>query len=300
MSPRTDSPLWMTFPGADKLLGAGWLAWVAGTVALALAAGAPFADAGGVAAVFVVGWILSRQLPEPLDCLRRYHLDEAELIVLGPGRRVRRMAWDAVESVTQDRTVLVLRGRQSLRLPLGAVRRAGAWVPLLVRVVPVVAQMLWARLERGQVRLRPGADPSLGTLAWWALAPAAATAAIAGGLADWALLAGVAGGERAVAWLAAHRREIELQARGVLVAAPRREFLAWGDVVVLHAAGGVGLGRPGREPIVVPDTLRDFWAATPVMELRAQLGPDTPGEVCFRARADGGALAVVGEVEAPH
>jgi hypothetical protein len=250
--------------------------------------------------VLVIGWLLARRLPEPLDCLRRYHLDDTELTTLGPGRRVRRFAWDDVESVTQEPAVLVLRGRRTVRVPLAGLRDAGAWGAVLVRVVPGVAQALWTQLEQGRVRLRPGNDPGIRALAWWAWGPAAVACGLAGGLRGAGLLAGVVAGERLVAWIRARRGEIQLHARGVTLAGRRREVVAWSDVMVLHGVEGVGLARAGRAPVLMPATLRDFWAAAPVIELRAQLGPEVPGEVCFRARVDGGALAVIGEVEAPH
>lgn len=300
MSPRVEPPLWNTFRGSPASVGVGWLAWAAAVALFAWATARPFGEAGGVIPVFVLGWMLARRLPDPLDCLRRYHLDDGEIMVLGPGRLVRRIPWGDVQSVTQERATVVLRGRGVARLPLRALREADALAPILVRVVPLVAQTLWTRLERGRIRLRPAVDPAPRPLLWWAWMPAAVACAIAGGGSGAALLAGVVVGERVVGWLLARSREIQLHPRGLTVAGRRRGFLPWSDVMVLHGAEGVGLARPGHAPVFVPDTLRDFWAAAPVIELRAQLGPEVPAEVCFRARLDGGALAVVGEVEAPH
>jgi hypothetical protein len=43
--------------------------------------------------------------------------------------------------------------------------------------------------------------------------------------------------------------------------------------------------------------LPNFWAAAPVIEMKAQLGPHAPATVHFRVRMQPGGVAVVGEVE---
>src|SRR5438094_370738 len=122
-----ERPLWLTVAGASAVLPLGWVAW------LALAALAPsllaayLGSAGAMLAVVTVGWLLARSAPEPSEGLRRYHLDEAEVIAMGPGRAVRRLPWSQVVTLTEARHALVLEGGgRRLRLPLAApVRRTG-------------------------------------------------------------------------------------------------------------------------------------------------------------------------------
>ena len=292
----SEPPLWLTFPGAGKALGAGWLAWLVGATALGW-----WMDGMGAAlevAVLLVGRLLAGRFPEPTACLRRFHLDDAELVILGPGRRVRRVPWDRLETLAQDRHVLELGARQRVRIPLVALRWAGAWTAVLVKAVPHVAQCLWARLERGTVRLRPDLAPRTGPLVWWALVPAVAALAAGGEGGDWLVVCAAAGMERGMAWLAASAREIQVESRGVLLGMPRRELVAWPELSVQHSRHGIGLARRGHPPHLVPETLRDYWAVAPVLECRARLGTAREAEVCFRARADGGALAVIGEIDA--
>lgn len=297
MTARGDSPLWITFRGAGAGLAVVWSAWIGAAVGLAAMAAGDFAAA--VAAVFfLLGVPLARRLPEPTACLRRFHLDDGELVVLGPGRRVRRLAWGAVESVEREGCALAVRGGRRVRIPLEALRRAGAWTPLLLRVVPQVAQRLWARLERGPVRLRAAVVPAAGPVVWWGVLPMAGAAVAGAPPRTWALLAGIVVVERVVSWLAASGRGIRLEWRGLALGAPRGDVVPWHELAVVHGTHGMGIAPRRGEPRVVPETLRDYWAAAAVIELRARLGADAPAEVYFRARVDGGALAVVGEVEA--
>lgn len=297
MTARSDSPLWITFRGARARLGIAWFAWVGTATVLGWVADG---SATAVAVVaFLLGRVVAGRLPEPTACLRRFHLDDDELVVLGPGRRVRRLAWSAVESVERDRCALAVRGRRRVRIPLDALRRAGGWTPLLLRVVPQVAQHLWARIERGPVRLRPVVTPSANPFAWWAVVPMAGAVAAGTPLRTWPYLVAVVLAERAFAWLAASGRGIRLEWQGIAVGPSRHEVVPWQELAVVHGAGGMGLAPRRGEPRVVPETLRDYWAAAAVIELRARLGTGTPADVHFRARIDRGTLAVVGEIDAP-
>jgi len=302
MSHRPDTPLWLTFRGGAPSLGAAWLSWIVGATLFAWATREPFAEAGGVLPILVVGWLLSRHVPSPIEPFKRYHLDDTELTAMGPGHRVRRIAWAEVESVTQERQGLVVRGSgRTIRVPLHALRSVGGWGIVLVRVVPVVAARLWARLDRGSVHLRPRLDPPFGTTLLWAWVPALLTCVVAAGLRGAALAAAAAIAERVVGWVGARTHGLTLEPRGLTLHGRRTpRFVPWGDVMASATHEGLEVSRPGRDPETLPTSLRDYWAAAPVIELRAQLGPDCPGEVCFRARVDGGSLAVVGEIEAVH
>ena len=62
---------------------------------------------------------------------------------------------------------------------------------------------------------------------------------------------------------------------------------------------GLGVSCDGERAFLVRTSTPSFWAAAPVIELRAQLGGECPGDVHFRVRVDQGALEVVGEIDAP-
>jgi hypothetical protein len=69
-------PLWVTMRGARAGLALGWVAWVA-TAALGAWARAPFAGPpGALVGILTAGWLLARRQASPLECLRRYHLDD--------------------------------------------------------------------------------------------------------------------------------------------------------------------------------------------------------------------------------
>jgi len=83
--------------------------------------------------------------------------------------------------VTQERHALVLTGAgRSVPLPLRALLETSAWGPVLARVVPTLAAELWERLDAGQVRLVPHADPPTASLLWWAYVPATIAGLAAG------------------------------------------------------------------------------------------------------------------------
>src|SRR5262249_58603678 len=88
----------------------GWLAWLAAVATFAPLVAERIGLAGALLVVLGAGWVLARQVPAPIEWLKRYHLDDAEVTVLGPGERVRRLPWSAVENLTQEPRHLALRG----------------------------------------------------------------------------------------------------------------------------------------------------------------------------------------------
>jgi hypothetical protein len=291
-----EAPLWLTVRGASAWTAVGWLTWVAGVALVATVTGASLGPAGPVLAVLAVGWLLARNHPAPTECLRRYHLDDEELVILGPGRRVRRLRWADVEVVSEQRRALCLVAAGTVaylpRAPLVAVR---ALVPVLRRVMPVVAEALWDHIETRIVRLVPNADPPSRALAWWAYAPAVLASAAAGAAPGLAVLLALACGERGLALARARRHAVTLHAGGVAVA----DFFApWTGAATMPWPGGLRVVVPSRAAALVPDTLPNFWAAAAVIQLRALLGPACSAEVYFRVHAEGDELSVVGEVEA--
>jgi hypothetical protein len=296
------APLWITLRGAPTLLLAQWLAWMAAAVAAASAVGGALGPAGVVVGILTGGWWLARRLSTPLDWLRRYHLDDVEVIALGPWRHVQRITWAQVERVTQERHALVLAGvGKALALPLRPLLASAAWGPVLARVVPTLAADIWERLEAGAVRLVPHADPPTSSLLWWAYVPAAF--AVAATLDPTALViaTGLAAGERLGASLVGRARACVLQPGGIDVRGPRgRVFVPWADALVTPEADGLGVSVPGHDPGFVSTSAPSFWAAAAVIELRAQLGPHYAADVHFRVRFENGGIAVVGEVESLH
>ena len=101
MSTTVEPALWLTVPGARPRVALGWLAWLGVAVCGAPPVVATLGPAGAAIALLAVGWVLARSLPAPLECLRHYHLDDTEVTAMGPGAKVRRLAWDRVETVTQ-------------------------------------------------------------------------------------------------------------------------------------------------------------------------------------------------------
>src|SRR5712692_7374053 len=120
-SAPVERPLWLTVPGASAAVLLGWVVWlILAALAPALVA-ASLGPAGAMLAVVTLGWWLARRAPEPGEALHRYHLDEAEVIAMGPGTAVRRLPWSEVVTLTETRHALVLEGRGTrLRLPLAA------------------------------------------------------------------------------------------------------------------------------------------------------------------------------------
>ena len=116
MSTNVEQALWLTVPGARSRVALGWLAWLGLAVLGAPHVVAMLGPAGAAIALLAVGWLLARSLPAPLECLRHYHLDDSEVTAMGPGAKVRRLAWVRVETVTQP-------GWDCLKFPDPGVRR---------------------------------------------------------------------------------------------------------------------------------------------------------------------------------
>src|SRR5439155_1676317 len=187
-----ERPLGLTVPGASAAVLLAWVGWlVLAALAPALVA-ASLGPAGAMLAVVTLGWWLARRAPEPGEALRRYHLDEAEVIAMGPGTAVRRLPWSEVVTLTETRHALVLEGRGGVRV--GRV------------VVP------------------------------------------------------------------------------------------WSDAEVRQAEGGLQVEARGGACVLVATRIANFWAAVPVIETKAQLGPYS-ATVRFRVRRGDRGLALVGEVE---
>jgi len=295
-------PLWVTLRGASPRLLTQWFLWTLGAVAAASFVGGALGPAGAVVGILTGGWFLARRLSTPLDWLRRYHLDDVEVIALGPWRRVQRITWAQVEHVTQERHALVLAGcGRAVPLPLRALLSSAAWGPVLARVVPTLAADIWERLEAGAVRLVPHADPPIASLLWWAYVPATLAVAATQDPAALVIALGLGVGERLGAWLMCHARTCVLQPGGIDVRGRRgRVFVPWAHALVTPAVDGLGISVPGHDPGFVSTSAPSFWAAAAVIELRAQLGPNYAADVHFRVRFENGGIAVVGEVESLH
>src|SRR5262245_616442 len=93
------APLWVTMRGAPARVAFGWLAWTVAAVAATALVATVLGPAGPVVAILTVGWLLARRHGSPLEYLRRYHLDDVEVMALGPWRRVQRITWAQVEHV---------------------------------------------------------------------------------------------------------------------------------------------------------------------------------------------------------
>jgi hypothetical protein len=275
----------------------GWLAWVLG-VALGSVVATHWLGAWGAAlAVLGTGWLLARQLPVPGEWWRWYHLDDLELTAVGPGHVVRRLPWNAIERLTQERTTVRLEAPgMTIALPLDAVVRSEAWDAILARVVPGLAGSMWARLEDGEeVRLRPPVEPRPETLLWWAWLPG--VVACATGASGPAVVALVAA-ERLLAWLRARRGTVALHRRCVDVRAGlRRLLVTWQRAEMVRAPHGLLVGEQDGGCGLVATSLPNFWAVVPVIETKVALAPGADATVHFRVRRADGRLAVVGEVE---
>jgi hypothetical protein len=296
MTTHDEQTLWLTIRGASRRLGAGWMGWMVLASVGALLVGDAFGPTGPVLAVAAGGWLLARRLPAPPEVLRRYHLDDAEVIVAGPGRRVRRVAWGNVTAVTQGRHTLRLRGPGvAAELPLSAVVDADACVPVLARVVPALAEAIWERLDEGEVPLNPDLDPPTHALAWWAWVPAAAAGLVAYGATGVAFVVALVVAERAVALWRARWHAVTLHPSGVAL---HRGFVPWPRAEVAPAMGGLQISDGEKLVGMVAGGLPNFWPAAAVVQLRVELGPVCPTQVHFRVRVANGGVAVVGEVEA--
>jgi hypothetical protein len=256
--------------------------------------------AGTMLVVLGAGWWFARTLPGPVECLRRYHLDDVEVVVMGPGRYVRRLAWTAIDAVVQERRTLTLVGGGTrVRLPLLRLVAAEVWGAALVRVVPSLAADLWTRVEDGSVKLAPASAPPASSLAWWAWLPAALACVVSAGTSGLVAAVVLAALERAAAWLRAQTRAVTLLRAGVESTVGRRTVVVpWADALVRPTPEGLVVSSDAGHTILVSTQVPNFWAIAPVVELRAQLGGDCPAEVHFRVRIDGGGLEVVGEIDA--
>ena len=286
-----ERPLWLTVPGASAAVLLAWVVWlVLAALAPALLA-ASLGPAGAMLAVVTLGWWLARRAPEPGEALRRYHLDEAEVIAMGPGTAVRRLPWPEVVTLTETRHALVLEGRGTrLRLPLTAAVRSA----LLDRVAAGLAAELWALLDEGEtVRLGPATDPLPRALAWWVYVPVLAAGLAGAGTAGLAVAVVVVLVERAVAGFRRRASSVTLDRGGVRVG---RVVVPWSNAEVRQAEGGLQVEARGGACVLVPTRIANFWAAVPVIETKAQLGPYS-ATVRFRVRRGDRGLALVGEVE---
>jgi hypothetical protein len=290
-STAVERALWKTLRGGAGWATLGWLAWVGVASGASVLLVDRVGPAGIVATTFAAGWLLARRAPDPLGWLRRCHLDDAEVIAIGPGARVRRLAWSDVVTITEERHGLLLAGGATrLRVPLAPLVRD----VVLERVATALAGELWTLLDEGEpVRLRAPLDPALGSLAWWAWTPALAAVATGAGPVGLALAVGVAAGERALAAVRRRASAVVLDGRGVRV---RRALVPWSDVEVMRGPHGLLVGVPGGVCGLVASGLANFWAVAPVIETKAQLGPYS-ATVHFRVRAVEDGRAVVGEVE---
>jgi len=300
MSTTVEGVLWLTVPGASAGAALGWLAWVGGAALAAPLLVDRLGAAGAVLVIVAAGWVLARHAPAPVEWLRRYHLDDAEVTAIGPGARVRRLPWSSVETLTQERRWLrVEGGGMTVTLPLHAILRGGAFGAVLARVVPEQAGEMWALLEEGEeLRLAPRADPAARALALWGYLPALPACVAGAGGAGLAVAVGLAVAERAAARLLAWAGRVTLDRSGVTFRRRGRAiFLPWPRAEVMRAPRGLLVGVKGSASDLVTSALPNFWAAAPVIDLKARLGPYAGARVHFRVRLADGGPAVVGEVD---
>jgi hypothetical protein len=295
MRPTHHTSLWLTLRGASFGVAVGWVLWAAGAALVATAASQLLGPAGPIIGVLAVGWVFARGLPPPLECLRRYHLDDDELIVAGPGRSVRRLRWTDVEVVTALRRVVRVEGRSTcVSLPRAPLFGGRAMVPVLRRVMPTAAEALWTCLDERVIQLIPDAEPPLHALAWWAYIPAVLAAAMVSSVLALVTALALACAERGLALARARRRAVTLHPAGVAVAGV---FAPWAGAATTPWPGGLRVVVPALAATLVSETVPNFWAAAAVIQLRALVGPLRPVEVSFRLHAEGDELALVGEVE---
>ena len=295
-----DGALWMTLPGAPASVPVGWLGWTASAAAAAPLLASVVGPAGVVTAILAVGWLLACWLPAPPEWRRRYHLDEQEVTVIGPGNTVQRLQWSAVLRLTQHRRGLRLESRtQCVTLPRTALNRLDAWRGAFARMVSDLADELWAILEEGEpVRLTPAIDPPLGALVWWAIVPVLLACLTAGGITGFAMIFPVVLAERGFAYLRAQAGTVTLDRMGLAFGwGVRRKRVTWGRTDVVRGRDGLLVRTTGGVQRVLGTGLPSFWAMAPVVEMKAQLGSHSPASVRFRVRLEDGGLAVVGEIE---
>jgi len=210
------------------------------------------------------------------------------------------LPWSAVTTLTQERHALRLDGDGvAIRLPLRRLVAANAWGAVLARVVPALADEMWALLEEGeQVELAPPLEPETRLLAWWAYTPA--VLACLGGAGGAGLRVGlaVAVAERCAALVRSHARTVALHRGGAGLRVRLWRFLvSWTRVEVLRVPNGLLLATRGRRYGVVTSELPNFWAAAGVIAMKAHLGARTDALVHFRVQMAEDGPAVVGEVE---
>jgi len=300
MSTTVERSLWLTVPGARAWLALGWLVWLGAALLIAPRVGAMLGPGGAAIAFLAVGWALARALPPPIECFRRYHLDDEEVTAIGPGAKVRRLAWDRVETVTQRGGALAIAGDGiRVSVPFRRLPETTLWSAALARVVPELATDVWDRLEDGEeVRLAPALEPASTALTWWAWGPTAVAAVAIGGWSALGIAALLAIAERVVVFALAHARRVRLDRAGIAIRDGRRgRVIPWSRVQVARVAHGIRVAEPDGVATVIRPGLRNFWIALPVIELRATLAPHCPSRVTFRARCADGGLAVVGEVD---
>ena len=143
------------------------------------------------------------------------------------------------------------------------------------------------------MRLGPATDPLPRALAWWVYAPALAAGLAGAGSAGLAVALVVALVERGVAGLSRRASSVTLDRGGVRLG---RVVVPWSDAEVRRTEGGLLVGARGGACVLVPTRVANFWAAMPVIETKAQLGPYS-ATVRFRVRQGDRGLALVGEVE---
>jgi len=292
--------LWVTVRGASMRLGAGWVLWIVGTLAVAEPLGATVGQAGVVVSILTLGWLLARRLPDPVACARRYHVDDAEVVVMGPGRRVRRVAWTACRGyAATHRGIRLDAPGGAVMLPLPAGYEAAVWRTVLMRLVPGRADALWRGHEHGGEQLAPVLQPEPAALAAWAWLPAATAVLAAPGASVAALAIGVAAGQCVLARIRSTWRSVVLQPSGVVApGSGRRVFVAWDEMRATLGSCGLELQGPQGVAVVSPE-VPDFMAVAAVIRLHADLGYGPADHVSFRLTVEDGALAVVGEVEGP-
>jgi hypothetical protein len=292
-------PLWATFRGAPRRLAAAWVAWMALAAAVAVPLGAAVGRGGVVVSVLTLGWLLARRLPDPGASWRRYHVDDVEVTSMGPGRRVRRLAWDACRGYAGTAAGLRLEGAGApIVLPLPPAQAEAVWRAVLTGIVPGRADALWRAHEQGAVRLAPALEPDAAALASWAWMPAALAALLAPSLPATGLAVALAAAQCLGARARSGWRSVVLQPSGVVVPGDgRRCFVAWDEMRAEVSPRGLEVHGPRGSGLVCPD-VPDFMAVAAVIRLRADLGLVATAEhVSFRVAYDGGGLAIVGEIE---
>jgi len=297
--PSPVSTLWLMLPAPPRALVGAWIVWMVVAALggrLLIGAAGPL---GTATAIVVAGVWLARQLPGPLECLCRHHLDDVEITRLGPGRSVTRLEWSEVSSCAQGgQSLVVSGGGRRMRLPLRALLASHGWSAVLARVVPGRAEALWQAIDGGAVALVPAADPATGRIAGWCWLPAIAAVLGANDPAAGLVAMLLAGLERAVVLVRRRLRTVVLQPGGLVLSGPNGRFFApWDNVTVEPAPHGLTVRSP-RGIGVVPADIDDFWSAAAVIELHAQLGFRQPDLVRFRVHVEGSEIAVVGEVDA--